>query len=39
VRELRVRSPYARRENAQDIVIWYAILPPSPLPPPSVPPS
>ncbi len=28
VRELRVRSPYARAENAQDIVIYYAILPP-----------
>ena len=26
--ELRVRSPYARAENAQDIVIHYAILPP-----------
>lgn len=28
-RELRVRSPYARAENAQDIVIYYAILPPA----------
>ena len=27
--ELRVRSPYAREENAQDIVIHYAILPPA----------
>lgn len=28
-RELTVRSPYAHDENAQDIVIHYAILPPS----------
>ncbi len=28
-RELRVRSPYAREENAQDIVIHYTILPPA----------
>jgi hypothetical protein len=27
VRELRVRSPYARPQNAQDIVVYYAILP------------
>jgi 4-amino-4-deoxy-L-arabinose transferase-like glycosyltransferase len=27
-RELRVRSPYARAENARDIVIHYAVLPP-----------
>lgn len=27
-RELRVRTPYARADNAQDIVIHYAILPP-----------
>jgi len=27
-RELRVRSPYARAANAQDIRIYYAILPP-----------
>jgi 4-amino-4-deoxy-L-arabinose transferase-like glycosyltransferase len=27
-RELHVRSPYARAENAEDIVIYYSILPP-----------
>lgn len=26
--ELRVRSPYARADNAQDIIVHYAILPP-----------
>jgi 4-amino-4-deoxy-L-arabinose transferase-like glycosyltransferase len=29
VRELRVQSPYARAENTQDIVVYYAILPPA----------
>lgn len=31
--ELRVRSPYARAENARDIVIHYAILPPQTITP------
>lgn len=29
VHELRVRSPYARAENARDIIVYYAILPPA----------